>query len=59
MKLELSASECLTMIELLESTLSDLSVEIADTDTFDYREGLKSKRAELINIMERLKVASA
>lgn len=58
MKLELSASECHTLIELLESTLSDLSVEIADTDTFDYREGLKSKRAELIDIMERLKAAS-
>lgn len=46
-ELRLSDDKAALLTEILESDLADLRVEIARTDTFEYREGLK-KRAEFI-----------
>ena len=40
--------------EVLESFLSDLSMEIADTDSMDFREQLKKKKAFLVGLISRL-----
>jgi hypothetical protein len=55
--LDLDATERNTLMETLESYLSDLSYEIADTDNFDYREELKAKRTVLNKILQTVKQA--
>lgn len=55
--LDLDATERSTLMETLESYLSDLSYEIADTDSFDYREELKAKRDVLNKILKAVKQA--
>jgi hypothetical protein len=55
--LDLDALEQKTLLETLESYLSDLSYEIADTDQFDFREQLKAKRAVLKKILTAVKQA--
>jgi len=55
--LDLDATERNTLIEALESYLSDLSYEIADTDSYDYREKLKAKRDVLNKIQQAVKQA--
>ena len=41
MLIELTEVQCAELQRLLESTLGDLSTEIADTDNSEYREGLR------------------
>lgn len=53
--LDLDALEQETLIATLESYLSDLSVEIADTDSYDFREQLKVKRDVLEKILNAVK----
>ena len=53
--LDLDATEQKILLETLESYLSDLSFEIADTDQFDYREQLKSRRTVLNKILDAVK----
>ena len=55
--LDLDATERNTLMETLESYLSDLSYEIADTDSYDYREQLKAKRGVLNKILQAVKQA--
>ena len=55
--LDLDATERNTLMETLESYLSDLSYEIADTDSYDYREQLKAKRDVLNKILQAVKQA--
>ena len=55
MQLELSPEETRTLIEILDSTLGDLRMEISDTDSFDYRQQLKSRKALLIRVIDSLK----
>lgn len=55
--LDLDATERNTLMETLESYLSDLSYEIADTDSYDYREQLKAKRDVLNKIQQAVKQA--
>jgi hypothetical protein len=47
MRLELTSREAAVLASLLDTTLSDLSYEIANTDGLDYREHLKARRAVL------------
>jgi hypothetical protein len=54
MQLELTADEADDLRQLLDSTISDLSPEIADTDNFEYREALQAKRDRLRGIRSRL-----
>ena len=54
MRLELTEQERAVLEEVLESWLSDLSVEIADTDRKDFRDGLKATRATIEAVLARL-----
>lgn len=53
-QLELSTEERTTLADVLESYLSDLSYEISNTDSLDYRNGLKDKAAILRKILSEL-----
>ncbi|BCX88470.1 hypothetical protein MIN45_P0839 [Methylomarinovum tepidoasis] len=54
-QLDLSDKETKHLIETLESYLSDLRYEIADTDSADFRERLKEKKAALEKVLAQLK----
>ena len=57
--LQLDENEARVVAELLESAISDLGYEIANTDAADYRDGLKSKKATASEVLKRLQAASA
>lgn len=54
-QLDLNNAEKTHLIETLESYLSDLRYEIADTDSQDFRERLKEKKAALEKVLTLLK----
>ena len=56
--LDLDEQERQILDETLQSYLSDLSCEIADTDSMDYRDKLKAKRAVLLKIKEALEASA-
>ncbi len=51
MLVELTEEQCAELQELLESSLGDLSTEIAGTDNAEYREGLRRRRAVLESVL--------
>ena len=53
--LKLSDSEKAILSEALESHLSDLGMEITDTDSMEYREKLKAKRTVIQKILKELR----
>jgi hypothetical protein len=53
-RLDLSSEEAYVLRETLESYLSDLRMEIADTDRLDYREQLKHRKTILDRIARGL-----
>jgi len=53
-KLELSPDEAEVLTEVLSTYVSDLRMEIADTDSKDYRDKLKKKEELLKNVIARL-----
>jgi hypothetical protein len=56
-KIELSAQEAEELAGILEDYLSDLRMEIVDTEAHDFREGLK-KRKELVGrVVDQLKAS--
>jgi hypothetical protein len=52
--LELSKEEKDTLIDVLGNYLSDLRMQIADTDSSFFREELKAKKMILVGILDRL-----
>lgn len=58
-RLALGPAEAAQLREICEDYLSDLRMEIADTDLVDYREPLKAKAAFLKDLIERLTVPVA
>ncbi|MBO8154801.1 hypothetical protein [Thermovirga sp.] len=54
MKLEMTDEELELLRELLSFTLSELRMEIADTDSASYREKLKERKALLAGLLEKL-----
>ena len=48
LELNISEKDAEIIIEVLDSYLSDLGMEITDTDSMEYREKLKSKRNSAI-----------
>lgn len=56
-KLELGTEEKQVLIDVLESYLSDLRMEISDTDLMDFREKLKFRKEILVGIVDDLKRA--
>jgi len=57
MNLELSEPQRAALQEVLESYLSDLSVEIADTDRKEYRDEIKDRRTQIAGVLEALRKA--
>lgn len=53
--LELTDQQQELLTELIDSTLGDLSYEIADTDNSTFKDKLKSRRDALKGIVEQLK----
>ena len=53
-QLDLSRQEAETLVAILEHELSDLSYEIANTDSLDFRDGLRKKKAVLSKVLEEL-----
>lgn len=58
-KIALNEDEIEALVTVLEATLANLSYEIADTDSMDFRDEIKSRRALLVKILDDLKKASA
>lgn len=54
--LNLTQSECKMLKDILESTLSDLRMQIADTDRLNVREILKEQKRVLNKTVEELEV---
>ena len=55
-ELNLTEEELSNLTNVLAEYISDLSTEIADTDSMDYREKLKSERKLLQKILSELQV---
>jgi hypothetical protein len=54
MTLELTRAEADELQGALGSYLSELRMEIADTDSYDYRQGLKARRTVLSGVLAKL-----
>ena len=54
----LSDSEAEILSDVLENYLSDLSMEITDTDSMDFREKLKARRTVIQKILNEIKKLS-
>jgi hypothetical protein len=54
-RIELTPEDAATLHEVLESYLSDLRMEIAGTDSMDFRELLKAKERFLKGLLPRLR----
>lgn len=53
-RLELTPEDAKALSEILSSYLSDLRMEIADTDQMDFREGLKKEETFIKELLGRL-----
>jgi hypothetical protein len=52
--LDLTPEDAEVLGETLTSFLSDLRMEIADTDSMDYRDMLKARKAILVKVLDAL-----
>ena len=59
MQLTLSVEEATILEDVLESYVSDLRMEIADTDLKDFRDQLKHREVVLKKIIEGLRTKDA
>lgn len=53
--IELNDEQATTLADILECYISDLRMEIADTDRMDFREVLKEKEYFLQDLVKQLK----
>ncbi len=58
-QLDLKPNEIRILLEVLDSYLSDLRMEIADTDRLDFREMLKQRKEVLLKVQEVLRQEDA
>ncbi len=56
-QLDLTKDEKDILAEILENDLSDLRMEITDTDSLDFREMLKKQKEVLMKVLETLRQA--
>lgn len=54
-QLNLTDKEAVTLRHVLETYLSDLRMEIADTDAQGFRAGLKAEEATIKRLLEELR----
>lgn len=57
MNIELSDDDARFLTEILESEISDLSPEIADTDNPTYRRGLRERREHMRALLGKVRQA--
>ena len=55
LEFNISEKDVEIIIEVLDSYLSDLGMEITDTDSMEYREKLKSKRSSIQRVLKSLR----
>ncbi len=53
--LHINTEEMQILGDVLENDLSDLRMEIADTDSMDFRDSLKLKKAVLMKVIEDIR----
>ena len=58
-RLELSAEEARELAGILEDYLSDLRMEIVDTDSQEFRDGLKKRKEFLTRVVDQLKSSNS
>ena len=58
-QLKITEEERELLIEILENDISDLRMEIADTDRREYRDMLKNREAMMKKIQQKLEQSSA
>ena len=56
LEIDLDQEEIEILNEVLQSYLSDLRMEIANTDLLDYRKNLKKKKAAIIKVIDHLNI---
>jgi hypothetical protein len=56
-RLQLDEGERTVLHQLLESCISDLHDEIANTDNADYKDMLKGRKAVVVKLLEALQTA--
>ncbi len=54
-ELDLDDNERQILVTVVDSYLSDLRMEIADTDRLEFREMLKERKAVLVRVLEILR----
>lgn len=54
-QLDLSPEETKILVEVLDTALSDLRMEIANTDSKDFRDMLKTRKAAIEKAIDGLK----
>jgi hypothetical protein len=59
MMIELTIEEAKILKEALTSHISELGMEIADTDRKDFRDHLKRRKAILMGLVDKLKDMAA
>ena len=57
--LDLTTEEQQTLVYLLEECISDLRMEIVDTDSVDYKEMLKHRKQVLTKLLQALQAEPA
>jgi hypothetical protein len=56
--LELTAEEHATLVEILDEFLSDLRMEIADTDAADFKDELRHEKGIVQQLVAKVKSAT-
>jgi hypothetical protein len=59
MMIELRMEEATTLKEALTGEISELGMEISDTDQKDFRDNLKRRKAILMGIVDKLQKIAA
>jgi hypothetical protein len=54
LQLDLTQDETMVLRQVLEDYLSDLRMEIVDTDSMDFRDMLKRRKTVLTKVLEAL-----
>jgi len=58
-RIEMNSEEAGMLHEILEEYVSDLRMEIAATDSRDFREALKKREEFLKNLLQKLRIETS
>lgn len=54
-QIDLDQHEIETLVDVLENYLSELRMEISDTDSYDFRQMLKGRKAVVQKVLDELR----